>query len=194
MSDQLFVLFRSDFDRLDIGIQRKLFLSFRELVYRELLFITNDPYLVDDIIQTSFHKVITGGPRIKNDSNIKAWLKQIARNTTYDFLRKNKKYRHDFALDYVNTYEDVSFELSASEVQIDVFVEKSVRDELLHKSINELKFENRVVILLFYFLGLSYREIQQELGISEDVLAKRLERARKKLAQIFSKRWSEEHE
>ncbi|WP_246061786.1 sigma factor-like helix-turn-helix DNA-binding protein [Paenibacillus oralis] len=45
------------------------------------------------------------------------------------------------------------------------------------------------VLILFYLEGKSYRDICQELNLSEAVLSQRLVRARKKLLQHFLGKW-----
>nr|WP_313780394.1 sigma-70 region 4 domain-containing protein [Paenibacillus larvae] len=68
-------------------------------------------------------------------------------------------------------------------------VEHKLRNELLHQTINELKSEYRCLLWLYYMEEKSYKEICHELNLSEQVVAQRLARARKKLLQHFSRKW-----
>ena len=193
MSESLFFLFRSNFYALDEQTQRNLFLSFRELVYRDVLFLLNDPGLAEDSIQNAFMKIIEHGPKTRADSNMPAWLRRVARNAALDLLRKNKKYRQMFGLERVNTNEELSC-ASAVDTAIDERVERAIRDEALHQAIGELSPDHRTVILLHYIMEKPYQEIVRELGITEQVLTQRLARARKRLAQLFRLKWSDGHE
>lgn len=190
MSEPLFFLFRSHFYGLDADTQKKLFLSFRELVYRDVLFLLNDPGLAEDAIQNAFMKIIEHGPKTRTDSNMSAWLRTVARNSALDLIRKNKKYRQMFDLERVNTNEELSC-AAAVEMAIDERVERAIRDEALHQAIGELSTDHRTVILLHYIMEKPYQEIVRELGITEQVLTQRLARARKKLAQLFRLKWSD---
>ncbi|WP_338121914.1 sigma-70 region 4 domain-containing protein [Paenibacillus elgii] len=73
-------------------------------------------------------------------------------------------------------------------------MEEKIRDELLHEALNQLNFKYRQVLLLFYIEEKSYREIAQELQISEQALAQILTRARKKLFYYFSRKWVDQNE
>ncbi|MDF2923923.1 MAG: subfamily polymerase sigma-24 factor [Paenibacillaceae bacterium] len=188
MNDALFTLFRSDIAKLDSLTQRNLFFSFRELVFRNLYFILNDWSLTEDAVQESFIKAMKKGPRIQYDSNIKAWLKQVARNTAYDMIRKNKKYCHVSDFDTVMTNDEN--EPHAVELT-DEYVEKMLRNEALTEALNELQHEFRVVLVLRYMEEMSYKEISNEVGISEQTAAKRVERAKKKLTNIFISKWGD---
>lgn len=190
MDDALFSLFRSDVRKLDPLTQRNLFLSFRELVFRNVFFILNDRSLTEDAIQESFIKAMKNGPKTAYDSNMKAWLKRVSRNTAYDIIRKNKKYCHNYDSEIVLNYEDHDSFLIGEAT--DEIVESMLRSETLVEALNELKFEFRIVLVLRYIEDMSYKEISNELGISEQVMSKRLERAKKKLASIFLSKWGEQ--
>lgn len=57
-----------------------------------------------------------------------------------------------------------------------------------------MKSDYRTVLLLFYMEGKSYREICRELNLTQPILTQRLARARKKLLQQFSKKWTVDNE
>jgi RNA polymerase sigma factor (sigma-70 family) len=190
VTEFVFLLFRADFRALDADNQRALFLAFREFVYRDIYFMLNDHALTEDVIQESFLKAIKHGPKTREGSNMNAWVRRVSRNTCYDLLRKNKKYRHLLRLDSVNDNDEAA--PAAAEAQrTEDTVETSARNEALFAAIAELKVEYRQVLLLFYISEMSYQEIQEEFGITDQVLTQRLARARKKLAVHFLQKWGE---
>ncbi|CAH0122490.1 MULTISPECIES: RNA polymerase sigma factor [unclassified Paenibacillus] len=193
MTDQWFSLFRNNIHSLDDQTQRMLFQLFRELVYRDIYFMLNDHSLTEDVIQDSFIKAMQSGSKIREDSNIRAWLKKVARNSAYDLIRKNKKYHHISDPELVNTIEEFSSENELSS-QVDHAVETLIRNETLYATLSELKYEYKIVLFLHYIVGMPYREIEQELGISHSVLTQRMARARKKLADKFQKKWVRNYE
>lgn len=191
-SEEAFSLLQRGFRTLDAVTQREVFLAFRQLVYQDIYFLLHDHALSEDVIQEAFMKAVTRAPKTRENSNMKAWLRQVARNTAYDMLRKNKRFRHVLTLSSVTGSEEADG-LFVSREDVEDIVERMLRDETLHEAIGELKLEYRVVLLLYYIAGLSYAEIVQETGLSEQVLTQRLARARKKLASQFSGKWGDRH-
>lgn len=179
-------MFRSDFFKLDASSQKRLFSLFRQKMYPHVYFILHDHALTEDAIQEAFLKAVRRGPKTRENSNMTAWLKKIARNAAYDIGRKNKKYRQLSDLESV-----LMNETAVSQDDVQKEVEEDVRNGILYQTIRDLKPDYRIVIYLHYLEGLSYAEIADELGISEQVLAQRLVRARKKLARLFKRKWGE---
>ena len=188
MSDQWFQLFRSDFYKLDLMSQKQLFIQFRKLIYPHVYFILNDHAMVEDVIQEAFMKAIIKGPKTHEGSNMTAWLKKIARNTAFDFYKKNKKFRQVSEVhDVIKNESAVAQEMS----NVQESVETDIRNGILYSTIKDLKPGYRMIIYLHYIEGLPYSEICKELDISEQVLAQRMARARKKLAKLFKRKWGE---
>jgi RNA polymerase sigma-70 factor (ECF subfamily) len=139
--------------------------------------------LTKDITQEAFIKAVIHGPRLHSDDNIPGWIKWVARNTAIDFLRKWNNGHQIVGYIYDSTYTTCQNEVSvASEV------ETKVKFELLHLALSELKSDYKILLLLFYLCGKSYREISNELNLRESVVSQRLARARKKLLQHFLKK------
>lgn len=187
-SEHLFLFLSSNIHSLDPSVQKEIFDYFRSTMYRKIFFILNDHALTEDVIQEAFIKAIKMAPKLKSTERIRARLFQITRNTAYDLLRKNKKYKLFSNTEEImsnSDYEKVSFG------EIDKVVEDMVRNELLYLAIEDLKYEYRVVILLYYIEEMTYKEIMSELNISHDALMQRLSRGRKKLYEILMKKWGE---
>lgn len=186
------MLLRQGFRSLEADTQREVFHAFRQLVYQDIYFLLHDHALTEDVIQEAFLKAVSKAPKTRENSNMKAWVRQVARNTAYDMLRKNKRFRHVQPLSSVSDNEEADG-IFVSQEDVEEIVVRMLRDQTLHEAIRELKLEYRVVLLLYYIAGLSYAEIVQETGISEQVLTQRLARARKKLASQFSGKWGDRH-
>lgn len=60
------------------------------ILYKFLLKIGCPPQDIDDIIQDTFVKAILNIDQFKNESKLSVWLCQIAKNTWYSYLKKNK--------------------------------------------------------------------------------------------------------
>lgn len=191
-ADEAYGLLKCNIYTLDAATQKRVFISFRQLVYRDIYFLLHDHGLTEDVIQEAFMKAADKAYQIRDDSNLKAWLRKVARNTAYDMLRKNKKFRQAIQTSNVMMNEDMDQE-AISPFNLEETVEGIVRNETLHEALKELKYEYRLVLFLYYIAGLSYAEIAQETGITEQVLTQRMARARKKLAAHFSDKWGDLH-
>lgn len=100
----------------------------------------------------------------------KPWMMRILANECYRMIKKRK-----FYTDIDETY-DIADEKIAFEEQV-----------TLWELIQSLKAKYRTVIILFYYEGMSIREISGILEISEDNVKKRLSRARTKLKAFLEK-------
>ncbi|MDQ0090739.1 RNA polymerase sigma-70 factor (ECF subfamily) [Paenibacillus anaericanus] len=192
MSDDLFSVFRSNVRNLDDLTQRNLYYALHQLVYSNLFFLLNDHTLVEDAINEVFIKAMHHGPKTREDSNIKAWLKQVARNTAFDMLRKNKKYRQVLDIESVIDNEDSTLLTISTVEPIEKIVEDMSRSASLIACLEQLKWEYRIVLYLKYIEEMPSKEIAHLLGIKEPLMSKRLKRAKAKLAELFLNEWGDE--
>ncbi|MCM3337709.1 MULTISPECIES: RNA polymerase sigma factor [unclassified Paenibacillus] len=185
--EQWFWLLRSRIDDLDSELQQRLYRSYHRFVYKDIYLLVRDHPLTEDIIQESFMKIITYGPTTKYSTNLKSWIMRVARNTAFDWLRKNKKDRRLFAFCSPHPMEwtHCAYTNVAEEVEL------KERDALLHQALHELKPEYRTLLTMYYLEEKTYKEISRELHVTEQVITQRLARARKKLLQHFSRKWGE---
>lgn len=181
--EQWFYLLRTPIDELDATTQEMVYRSFYQLVYRDIFFIVREHPLTEDIIQDAFLKATAQGPKLQAEINL-SWIKTVTRNTAIDKLRKLKKERQ------ILHEQDVNIEKYAfDEVSVATEVENKERNSLLHQSINELKPSYRILLQMFYIEGKPYKDVCQELEMTESVMTQRLARARKKLLHHFTRKW-----
>lgn len=185
--EQWYLLLRSNFYELDSSSQEIIYYKFREFIYQDIYFLFRSHNLSEDVVQESFLKVINKAPGLKDTRNMKAWMKTVARNTAYDFLKKNKKYHHISDSNLV-----MVMEVASTGTDVADQVEEQIRDEVLHEALNQLNKKYRDVLFLYYIENMPHKEIAKELGISEQATAQLLVRARKKLVHYFSRKWVDE--
>ncbi|WP_346836019.1 RNA polymerase sigma factor [Paenibacillus polymyxa] len=177
---------RSNFHHLDASSQELVYRSFWKVIYQDIYFLYRDHAFTEDVVQETFLKVVGKGPKLRNISYLKAWIKKVARNIAYDYLKKNKKY---YLVTDPQEVKETELLFPFEESSLANQVEDHIRTELLHKAVNQLNIKYRNVLILFYVEEKSYREIAGELQISEQALAQLLRRARKKLFHYFSRKW-----
>src|SRR3989344_7159199 len=127
----------------------------------------------EDLAQETFIKAYKKFHTLKEPNKLKSWLFQIARNTVIDFFRKNKN--KPFALDS-EILENVP---DATAVDYHERVANLEVSKELQNCIDQLVKEDRAIIKLLYYEGVSYKEIGELLHVNENTLKSRLHRARK---------------
>lgn len=186
------ILLYQDFDTLAPELQELVFRSFYSLVYKDIYYLLGDHGLSEDIVQEAFLKIISivGNHKV---ANMSAWMRQLTRNLTYDFLKKEQKNRYITDLDSVISMGN-EIKLGMEQISISNQVEDKIRDELLHQTITELKPDYRLLITLFYMEEKTYKEIAAELGLTEHAVSQKLMRARQKLLHQFHRKWVDSNE
>ncbi len=128
----------------------------------------------EDLSQEILCTVLCKLPELRREESFEAWLWAVAGNVTKSFRRRLGKQRAMFSYDVP---EDL-----ASEEEDSL---KSLEDEemyrFLRKKITMLSAIYREIIILYYYDGLSTKQISERLGIPEGTVTWRLSEARKKL-------------
>lgn len=151
---------------------KKVYLKYQKDVYFYLLSLTHDTSLAEDLCSETFLKAIQSIISFKGNSSVKTWLFGIARNLWLQSLRnKNIVQYEDFLVNYLE-YD----------------CEKQIFDKSTLKYISELieKMEHRTQkIILMRIDGYSYKEISEQLDISENSARVIDFRARKRIKEIL---------
>lgn len=132
----------------------KIYEQYNKDVYRFALSLCKNEDLAIDICHETFAKAIDKIDSFDGSSDIRAWLFTIARNTLYDFYRKNKR----ISLDYdINKVEDkgVSFVENLSDRNLALRV---------HTFIHSMKEPYKEVFNLRVFGELDYKSIGHIFG------------------------------
>lgn len=183
----LLMLSTSNFFELDPIIQKAIYKEFYQLIYPNILYIVRDHSITEDIMQESFLIAIRNSPQFENEMKLNAWLKVIARNMAFNYLRKNKK-RNEFNIEAILLYETKQFcpEISMC---LENNVESKIMEETIEQIISQIRPEYRVLIELRWKHELSYKEIAEKLNTSEDIVRQKLYRARVTIKRKFIGLW-----
>lgn len=186
MSNRLQLLLAADFNEISEPLQEEVYYEFYDLVYGQIMYVLRDHAAVEDIIQESFIKVITNKPVFDNEGKLKAWLRVVSKNTTMNYLRKNKKYRNQIDVDRVFISEE---EMVPSSTNVEHQVESKMMEESIANYLDQLKPEYRLLIEYRWKHGLTYKEIAELLGTREDIVKQRLFRARESVKKMLYREW-----
>lgn len=128
--------------------------------------------LSEDIVQEAYARALRSIDEEKDE--FKFWLFKVCRNCYFDYHRKAKK------VEYLD-----------GDVKSDDIVETVIRQEeyrALYKAISLLHDNYKEAVLLYYFDGLSVKEIADITGNSTDNVKIQLYRARLKLKELLEKK------
>jgi RNA polymerase sigma-70 factor (ECF subfamily) len=134
-------------------------------VFTYIILIVKNQSLAEDIFQDTFIKVIKSlkEGKYKDNGKFVSWVIRIAHNLTIDHFRKEKQ---------INTYSNEDYEadifnsrkLSDNTIE-DILVESQIIKEV-RLLIDELPDDQKQVILLRHYGGLSFKEIAEQTDVS----------------------------
>lgn len=134
----------------------QLYLEHKQDIYNYLLSLTHNPALSEDLLSETFFQAICSVRSFKGNSSIKTWLFGIARNLWLQNLRKDKP------------------NIEYSEL-LDSYVADGVFDSFITKQISArvaellaMKDTRTQEITRMRICGVSYHEIAEKMGVSEN--------------------------
>lgn len=153
--------------------------EYADVVYRVALSYAKSKQDAEDVLQSTFLKLLTAKVEFRDEEHIRRWLIRVAVNESNrlwsSFWRRN--------VDYVQADEGAK----AAQVWEPEF--SCVENLDLYRALQQLPPKCRVVVHLFYYEGYSSREIASILHIREATVRTRLVRARKLLKQQLKEAW-----
>lgn len=154
----------------------KIYKEYFETVYKYLFCLTRNIDLSEELTQETFYRAVKKINTYKGECKISVWLCQIAKNSWYDYLKKNKK------ISKFNQEKD-NIEL----IQEDNIIEKIISDEekiILYKKIQKLDEKTREVIYLRVTGELTFKEIGTILNKTENWARVTFYRGKNKLKEV----------
>ena len=151
----------------------EMYQQYAQIVYRFLLSKVRDPDLAEELTQETFYQAIRSSERYDGTSKVSTWLCGIAKNVLLTYNRKHPP------------TEDIE------EQQIHVpSAEQEAMTQTAHldliKKVHDLAEPYREVILLRAYGGLSFREIGEVMGKTENWARVTFYRGKEKLRKEVS--------
>ena len=188
MEDSLYKLTISNFAQLTPILQKAIYKDFQTLVYRNIFNIVKDHGETEDIIQESFFKAINNTPQFEDEKRLLAWLKIIAKNQAFNYLRKNKKNISELNLEvFLKNEKQINSAFSAS---LENEIETKILMEAIDNLVSQLKTEYRELIELSWKQQLSSKEVAAEIAVTENTVRQKLHRARVTIRKKLSEKWN----
>ena len=137
----------------------------RSKVYTYILLTIKNQQLAEDLFQETFIKVIQSlrGGKYRDNGRFLSWVIRIAHNLIIDHFRKEKQMNSvsndDTEVDLFN-----SKKLSDDNIE-ELIINSQIKTEI-RILINELPEDQREVVLLRHYGGLSFKEIADQTDVS----------------------------
>jgi RNA polymerase sigma factor (sigma-70 family) len=137
----------------------------RKKIYTYIILVVKDKCLAEDIFQDTFIKVIKSlkDGRYRDNGKFLSWVIRIAHNLMIDHFRKEKQ---------LNTISNDSYETDIFNSR--KFAERTIEEELvqvqitkdIRRLLEELPDDQREVVMLRHYCGLSFKEIAEQTNVS----------------------------
>lgn len=148
---------------------------YADMVYRVALSYAKSIYDAEDVVQTTFMKLLLNEEHFNDEEHIRKWLIRVAinecNNIWSSYWRKNVDLKDDISHNTSFTSEDKSE---------------------LYYAVMDLPSKYRIVIYLFYYEGYSTGDIAGLLHVNETAVRTRLTRGRRKLKEKLGEVWRDE--
>ncbi|SNS88466.1 RNA polymerase sigma-70 factor, ECF subfamily [Anaerovirgula multivorans] len=147
-------------------------------VYLFIYSISKDKHIAEDLTSETFLKAIKSIDSFKGNCDIKVWLFQIAKNSYYSYVRKNKNLAD---LDLIPEQKD------------DIDIEKSVcsseESMKIHETLHKLSEPYKEVFSLRVFGELSFKQIGNLFGKTNNWACVTFHRAKNKIREEMRNNW-----
>ena len=147
---------------------QKLVERYQQNLYAAAFNVCKNQMDAEDIVQEAFLQYSTSKKEFEDEQHIRAWLIRVvinkAKNCNLTFWRRNKCSLDDY---------------------IETLVFETPQSRELFEEVMKLPEKYRIVIHLFYYEGLSTRQIASVLDRSEATIRSDLHRGREQLKRIL---------
>ena len=152
--------------------------EYYQLVFGFLLTLTNgNRTLAEDLTQETFLRAIKNSNDFRGDSKVSSWLCQIAKYTFWQYLDKNNK--------LVQIPLDEALEISTGELVEELYI-KTETNKALYSCIEKLDYMTKSVVLYRLKGELSFKEIGDILGKTENWARVTFYRGKEKIGKEMS--------
>ena len=153
----------------------ELYRTYFDIVYRYIRSVSRDGALAEEVTQETFFKALEKIDQFRGDCDVRVWLCQIAKNTLYDHLKKQKK-------QLLGDEKLEKTERAGGELLEEKLAQRSQAMEI-HKILHRLSEPFKEVFSLRTFGELTFREIGMLFGKSENWARVTYYRARVKIRE-----------
>ena len=138
-----------------------------------------DFHYAEEIVQDAFLEAYENLPTLKDHRRFAGWLYVITSRCCVNWLRKNTSKTQSLEGTPGQEIAKLSYEHYLSEQRDAEVIERN--KAIVNALLNKLPESEQTVLNLYYFSGMTAKEIGKFLGVSANTITSRLQRARKRL-------------
>lgn len=144
-------------------------------LYRWLYHLTRDRHAAEDLTQETFLRALAAVKSFRPGSNFRAWVFRIGHNNFVNQKRSERRTKHQLPDDAAGP------ELDAAETG----AENREVLEVVTRAVSDLPADFRSALLLRVYEGMSFREVAEAIGTTEETARWRVFKARQKLMKVL---------
>lgn len=167
----------------DSRLVEVLYERYADKVYRRCISFVKEASIAEDLTHDIFIKVYLNLGRFKQKSKFSTWLYSITYNFCVDYVRKKQK-------DNVVDMEDKEGEITGRDIDTADDLDHIALDRLT-ELLEQLKSEDKLILLMKYRDDMSIKDIQVAFNISESAVKMRIKRAKEKLKSLYCETYEE---
>ena len=149
---------------------------YAERIFGFLVRLSGSRALAEDLFQHTFMRLAEAGPRLRADSDLRAWLFAVARNAFHSHAR---------SLQSRGVAEPLDSELLAAPRAVSSSPDSGLALAELERALASLSEGDRELLLLHGIEGSSHAELAKILDLDLVTVRKRVSRARARLAEAL---------
>jgi len=151
-------------------------------IYRKCMSFVKEQSIAEDLTHDVFVKISLNLASFKGNAKFSTWVYAVTYNYCIDYLRVNKKikmqsekYANELVLDEeIETAEDLRF----------------IKIERLISLLNDLRPEDKMILIMKYKDGLTIKEIMHIFKISESAVKMRVKRAKERIKRLYNEKYT----
>lgn len=159
----------------------EIYMKYGQTVYRYLLSLTRDEHVAEEVTQETFYQALKSIDRFDGSCQISTWLCAIAKNQLQSYRRKNPSSESFDALSENS--------ISGMDSQTAYSAEKEALGRMEHvellRQLHNLQEPYREIFYLRVFGNLSFKEIGDILGKTENWARVTFYRGKERLRRVF---------
>ncbi|MEE0964640.1 MAG: sigma-70 family RNA polymerase sigma factor [Ruminococcus bromii] len=149
----------------------QIYSTYFKSVYLYVMQLSGNEHIAEEITSETFFKAINSVDRFRGDCDMRVWLCQIAKNTYYSYLKKNKK---ELSIDESNLQN-----VADPDAYVDTQISEREEARLIRKILHDISDPYKEVFMWRVFGELSFKDIGDLYGKTDNWACVTYHRARK---------------
>ncbi len=163
----------------DLDAFNQLVLNYQDLVFSVILRMVRNHATAEDITQEAFISAFRNIGRMRG-VNFRAWVLRIARNATYDAIRRTNRRPEDSIDEQIVTLGET---LPSGEELPEDYALRQDLGRSIDQGLGELQPDQRMAIVMVDVEGLTYDEAADAMEVPIGTVKSRLNRGRRRLRE-----------